>query len=64
VLDDVFLKLPANTVAGEVRHRAIGYVRDNCVAIIYTMRGDAFRIISMRKATAYERQQHEALLGG
>jgi uncharacterized DUF497 family protein len=56
-----FLKLPARPSGDETRFRAIGYVRGNPVAVIYTERGDAIRIISMRKARTDERRLHQAL---
>lgn len=59
VLGDAFMRLPARSVGDELRYRAIGYVRRNLVAIIYTMRGETFRIISMRKARDDERRLYD-----
>jgi uncharacterized DUF497 family protein len=59
VLSDVFLKMQARSVGDEVRYRAVGYVRQNLVAIVYTMRGETFRIISMRKARDDERRLYD-----
>jgi uncharacterized DUF497 family protein len=56
-----FLKLPARPSGDELRFRAIGHVRENLVTVIYTERGDAIRIISMRKARTDERRLHQAL---
>ena len=43
----------------EERIQAIGYLRDAVVVIVYTMRGNTCRIISMRKAEPSERRQYE-----
>lgn len=56
-----FLKLPARPSGDELRFRAVGHVRENLVTVIYTERGDAIRIISMRKARTDERRLHQAL---
>ena len=42
---------------GEARYVAYGILRDFVVAVAYTPRGDATRIISMRKATAHEQKE-------
>jgi uncharacterized DUF497 family protein len=64
VLGEPFLRLLARPAGDEVRYRAIGYVRQNLVAVIYTMRGEAYRIISMRKARDDERRLfHQAVHG-
>ena len=59
VLGSVFMRLPERSVGDELRYRAIGYVRRNLVAIIYTMRGETFRIISIRKARDDERRLYD-----
>ena len=56
-------QLPGRSVGDEIRHRAVGFVRENLVAVIYTERGDGIRVISMRKARIDERLAYQALLG-
>jgi uncharacterized DUF497 family protein len=57
-----FLKLPGRQVGDEVRHRAVGRIGENVVTAIYTERGDAIRIISIRKAREDERRRlHQAI---
>ena len=58
------LRLPARPAGDEVRHRAIGLVRGIPVAVIYTERGDAIRVISMRRARDDERQLLDQTLHG
>ena len=62
VFGDTHLALPARVVGEELRHLAIGRVGETAVAVIYTIRGRALRIISMRKAREDERRLlHQAL---
>ena len=41
---------------GEIRYRAIGYIGDRLHVIIYTVRGDTFRIISLWRAGRRDRR--------
>jgi hypothetical protein len=62
VFSEFHVRLPARAVGDELRHKAIGYVADILVAVIFTERGSAIRIISMRKARNNERRYfHQAL---
>jgi uncharacterized protein len=63
VLGDDHLLLDGRSVGDEIRFRAIGFVRENLVAVIYTERGDAIRVISMRKARDDERRAYQAHFG-
>lgn len=50
---------------GELRYRAVGQVDDLVVVVVFTMRGDVVRVISLRLANRkerliYERQSKEA----
>ena len=54
---------PARLVAGERRWLAVGLIEDVHVTAIFTRRGDATRVISMRKARDDERERHQALFG-
>lgn len=64
VFDSNFLKLPALSIGSETRHRAVGYVGDVHVTVVYTERHRAIRIISMRKARDDERREHYQALHG
>ena len=43
---------------GESRHVAIGYIGDRLHYVVYTMREDNCRIISLRKANSREERQY------
>ncbi len=43
---------------GETRFVAYGRIRGRLVAVVYTLRGDAVRIISLRKANSREEQRY------
>ena len=45
--------------AGEVRHLAFGFLGDKVHAVVYTVRGDNRRLISMRRASKQEVKEHE-----
>ena len=47
---------------GEIRYLTYGRLGSRTVAIVWTQRGDARRIISMRECHAKERQRYEAQL--
>lgn len=44
---------------GEIRTRAIGYIGDTLYALVFTRRGGALRVISLRKASRRERKGYE-----
>jgi uncharacterized DUF497 family protein len=44
---------------GEVRTRATGLVGNELFALVFTMRGSALRVISLRKANRKERRFYE-----
>jgi len=44
---------------GEARYYALGKVRGRVYAVIHTMRGKTFRMISFRKANKRERRRYE-----
>lgn len=48
---------------GEVRWLAVGVVRGLHVAAIYTERGGAIRMISLRRARNDERRHHQDVFG-
>ncbi len=54
----------ARPVAGERRQRAIGLIGHLHVALVFTMRGEVVRCISLRRARDDERYRHQALFPG
>jgi uncharacterized protein len=44
---------------GEARFRALGLIDDRVHALVFTMRGDMLRVISLRKANARETRLYE-----
>ena len=48
--------------AGEARFRATGLIFGLSATVVFTMRGDAYRIISLRPAKAKERNHFHATL--
>jgi uncharacterized protein len=43
---------------GEERWKTIGLIRSQFFAVIYTQRGNVYRIISARRATSHEQQNY------
>jgi hypothetical protein len=43
---------------GEVRFRALGLIGDSVYALVFTIRGSALRIISLRRAIRKERSRY------
>ncbi len=44
---------------GEIRIRAIGFIKDTLYALVFTMRGTTLRVISLRRANRRERKRYE-----
>lgn len=44
---------------GETRYIALGHINKRLYVLVYTLRLDAIRIISLRKANGRERKQYE-----
>lgn len=44
----------------EIREIAVGYVNESYIAVVFTMRGDMTRIITVRKARRNEREAYDA----
>ena len=57
------LRAPANTTGGEQRWQATGRLEDGYVTAIYTHRGNAVRVISIRRARDGERQEYREVFG-
>lgn len=49
---------------GETRYQTIGHLSRWTVMVVWTQRGKARHIISMRKCNAKERRHYEAKVGG
>jgi uncharacterized DUF497 family protein len=58
------LLLPTRPGSDAVRFLAVGRIGPDYVALVYTERDDAIRVISLRRARHGERRQHQALFGG
>ena len=50
-------------VEGELRYFALGYIRARLHALVYTLRGDTVRVISLRKANQREVRRYEQICG-
>jgi uncharacterized DUF497 family protein len=48
---------------GEIRYQTFGLLNDRLVALVWTPRGEARHIISMRKANEREQEKFEGQLG-
>lgn len=58
------LEFPSlQTQHGEPRLLAIGLTDSRCITVVFTWRGDARRIVSVRRARKNEREEYEAHLG-
>lgn len=48
-------------VGGERRYLALGHIDNRFHALVYTLRGDAVRVISLRKANSREVMRYEQI---
>jgi uncharacterized protein len=48
---------------GEQRHMAYGMLDGRIIAVVFTWRGDARRLISTRRARRHERQDYQDVFG-
>ena len=46
-------------IDGKVRYFALGHIGSRLYALVYTLRGDALRVISLRKANKREVKRYE-----
>lgn len=44
---------------GEIRYRALGFMNNILMMLVFTMRGERIRVISLRKATRQEIKSYE-----
>ena len=52
-------KIKPSVRNGELRYLAIGFIGDRVHAVVYTVRGESRRLISMRRASKQEVKEHE-----
>ena len=64
LFDHLHLIAPARVVTGETRWLAIGRIGAAFVTVVLTRRGNAVRVISMRRARHEEQVRYRALHGG
>lgn len=64
VLEGGHVAVPSVYAGGEERFLAIGVLNGRHVTVVCTMRGDAVRVISFRRARDGEKRNYEAVLGG
>jgi uncharacterized DUF497 family protein len=58
------MEAETRTVTGELRWLATGMIDDLTVTVVFTRRGDAIRLISLRRARRGERAHYHKLFGG
>ena len=64
VFEGLGISFPDNRVDyGEPRFVRIGYLDGRMVVLVWTKRGDVFRIISLRKANGREQALYEKRMG-
>ena len=63
VLSEKHILVPSRTHGAEQRHKAIGMIQGRFAAVIFTMRGAYYRIISIRSARRGERRQYQEVHG-
>lgn len=63
VFEEAHLIAPARPTGEEQRWLLIGRLDGRYVSIVFTRRGSAIRVISMRRARDEERKRHQAILG-
>ena len=49
---------------GETRYEAVGFVGEDCFVVVFTRRGERFRIISARRGGRRDRRDYDANVSG
>ena len=62
VFESPHVEVPSSR-SGEKRHLAIGTLEGRFVTVVYTMRDEAIRVISFRRARHEERDTYQKLYG-
>jgi uncharacterized DUF497 family protein len=57
------LEVPSEQEHGEQRHIAYGVLEGRIIAVVFTWRGAARRLISARRARRHERQDYQDVFG-
>ncbi|MDQ7045396.1 MAG: BrnT family toxin [Sulfurimonas sp.] len=57
--DDDALVIPANIVDNEIRYALISKILTKCFVVIFTIREDTNRIISVRRCRKHEEKNYE-----
>lgn len=60
VFSQPHVQVEGRSVGLEHRQVVVGMLDERCIAIVYTLRGDVIRLISVRKARRGERRQYQA----
>ncbi|HUL11434.1 MAG TPA: BrnT family toxin [Methylococcaceae bacterium] len=63
VFEDKHVIVPSNHDENEERFLAIGVLEGRFVTVIYTLRSDAVRVISFRRARHAEKRRYQELHG-
>jgi uncharacterized DUF497 family protein len=61
VLAVAHVVIPSRYEGNERRWLAVGEIEGRLVTLVFTMRGDSYRVISLRRARHGERRIHEAI---
>jgi uncharacterized DUF497 family protein len=59
-LDTTMVVADVRMACGEDRHRAVGLIDGRLHVMVFAMRGQAVRVISLRKANDRERREFDA----
>ena len=59
IFETEYLRLPGRSDI-EIREIAVGYMNESCIAVVFTMRDETIRIITVRKARRDEREAYDA----
>ncbi len=57
------VRVPSRYEGGEPRFIAIGMIESSIATVVYTLRNDHYRIISLRKARDNEKQLYHHFIG-
>jgi hypothetical protein len=63
VLDGTHVVVPSRREGNEPRFLAVGKIDGQFAAVVYTIRGDRYRIISIRSARHDERRRYQEIYG-
>lgn len=58
VWDSALISEDQSESYGEIRYRALGLLQQQLVMLVFTLRGESVRVISLRKATRQEKQYY------